>query len=54
MLKSLLTTAMVGVAVAAGPAAAVITAPAATAAVQCPQDTNWSDELQTCVDDTHW
>lgn len=21
---------------------------------ECPQDTHWSHDLQTCVEDTHW
>ncbi|MEU7482295.1 hypothetical protein AB0A63_40450 [Lentzea sp. NPDC042327] len=54
MLKSLLTAVVVGVSVIAGPAAAVLADSTATAAVQCPPDTHWSDKLQMCVDDTHW
>jgi hypothetical protein len=54
VLKSLLTTVMIGVAVTAGPGAVAAATPATTAAEQCPQDTHWSDELQICVDDTHW
>ena len=54
MWKSLLTSAVLAVAAVSGQALTGAAAESPAPVALCPLDTHWSDQLQACVDDTHW